>query len=208
MDGLLFDTECLYQKYWLEVADEFGVERSPDLGKECCGTSGEYMRQIVHRFYPGINVDAYCARVVEKVEEELEREIITKPGVREILRFFRDRHIPTAVASSSPVSVIQKNLAHAGLQGYFDAIVGGDQIVHGKPAPDIFLLAAEKLGVPAAECYVFEDGFNGIRAGSAAGCAVVMIPDTMEPTKEIRSLCTGIYPNLAVAMEAIQSGRE
>lgn len=206
MDGLLFDTEQLYQKYWLEVADEFGVARNPELGKACCGTSGEHMHQVVHSFYPDIDAAAYSDRVVELATKAMERELVAMPGVREILEFFHQHRIPMAVASGSPTYTIEGNLSRTGLRKYFDALIGSEQISNGKPAPDIFLLAAEKIHLPAADCYVFEDGFNGIRAAAAAGCTAVMIPDLLEPTEEIRALCKGVYPSLIHAMEAIQGG--
>ena len=70
MDGLLFDTEKMYQHGWLVVADEFGVPRSPELGKACCGTSGETMAAVVHSFYPTVDAYAYSRRVDEYVRDE------------------------------------------------------------------------------------------------------------------------------------------
>ena len=75
---------------------------------------------------------------------------------------------------------------------------------NGKPAPDIFLLAAEKINVPANDCYVFEDSYNGIRGAYAAGCAAIMIPDTMQPNDEIKRICTAIYPNFIDAMNVLK----
>ena len=83
-------------------------------------------------------------------------------------------------------------------------MVSGVEVENGKPAPDIFLYAAEKIGIDPADCYVFEDGLNGIKAGAAAGCRVIMIPDLTEPTDEIRALCSGIYEDLGAAMRALR----
>lgn len=85
-------------------------------------------------------------------------------------------------------------------------VVCGDLVANGKPAPDIFLLAAERIGISPADCYVFEDGYNGLRGASAAGCAPVMIPDTMPATDEMRAICMGIYPSLSAALADIQRG--
>ncbi len=85
-------------------------------------------------------------------------------------------------------------------------IIGGDEVTNGKPAPDIFLKAAEMLGVPAADCYIFEDSFNGIRAAAAAKGAAIMVIDCVPPTDEIRALCTGVYESLNGALTAIQRG--
>lgn len=91
--------------------------------------------------------------------------------------------------------MIENNLRVAGIEDYFTAVVSGSQVEHGKPAPDIFLYAAERLCLAPEDCYVFEDSFNGIRAGVAAGCFTIMIPDLFEPTDEIRQLVAGVYKN-------------
>ena len=85
---------------------------------------------------------------------------------------------------------------------YFDAVVTGEQVVKGKPAPDIFLLAAERLGLPPSECVVFEDAPSGILAAKAAGCLPVMVPDRVRPDAAIRAICR-VYPSLAVAQQAL-----
>lgn len=207
MDGLLFDTEKMYQHGWLVVADEFGVPRSPELGKACCGTSGETMAAVVRSFYPTVDAYAYSRRVDEYVRDEAAKNLPIMPGARELLHYFRAHGVRIATASSSTVAQIEKNLAQSGLREYFDAIVGGDMVERGKPAPDIFLRAAAAIQIAPADCYVFEDGYNGLRGASAAGCVAVMIPDTLPPTEEMRGICTGIYPSLHAALDAIKQGK-
>ena len=68
MDGLLFDTETVYQRGWTVIADEFGVERKPELGKACCGTCGDLTRRLVHEYHPTVDADAYVRRVIEYVK--------------------------------------------------------------------------------------------------------------------------------------------
>ena len=93
------------------------------------------------------------------------------------------------------------------MEAYFDAVVSGEDVTHGKPAPDIFLLAANRLGCNPADCYVFEDGINGVRAGLAAGCTTIMVPDTVLPTDEVRAACAGVFASLDEAREAIAAHR-
>ena len=125
-------------------------------------------------------------------------------GVKEILEFFRAEGFKMAVASSSPTKMIKRNLKTSGLEEYFSEVVGADMVENGKPAPDIFLLAAKKLGLPPEECYVFEDSYNGIRGGAAAGCRTIMVVDTAPPTDEMKKLCAGIFDNLSEALENIK----
>ena len=150
----------------------------------------------------GIGCWAGIGRNVEEAEKLPE-----KPGVREILTFFREEGIPIAVASSSPSDLVGSNLTRAGIKEYFDAIIGGDQVEQGKPAPDIFLKAAEEIGCKPEDCYVFEDGKNGLSGARAAGCSPVMIIDTMRPDRELAAICTGVFESLTEALEAIRQGR-
>ena len=206
MDGLLFDTETMYQRAWTIIADEFGVERKPELGRACCGTCGELTVRLVHECHPTVDAEAYIRRVIEYVREESEKHLPVMEGAREILQYFHAHGVRIATASSSRVELIEANLTKSGLRDYFDVVVGGDLVENGKPAPDIFLMAAERIVLPPADCYVFEDGYNGLRGAAAAGCAPVMIPDTMPPTDEMRALCTGIYSSLRDALDAIRKG--
>ena len=208
MDGTLFDTEKLYRQAWLDVAAEFGEEKNYDLPTAISGSNlGEESFKVIRRFYPNIDAEAYLARVLEEVRAATERNLELMAGVEEILNFFRAANVKMAVASSAPVEVIEKNLARANLHVFFEAVVGGDKVVNGKPAPDIFLLAAEELNLPPNDCYIFEDSFNGIRSAAAAGGVAIMIPDTVQPTEEIKNLCAAVFPNLSEARKAIEEGR-
>ena len=104
-----------------------------------------------------------------------------------------------AIGSSSPLPLIRQNLEVTGLGSYFRALASGDEVEKGKPSPDIFLLAAQKLGIPPSECLVFEDSPNGIRAASAAGMIPILVPDIMPVTEEIRKQCAHIFTTLAEA---------
>ena len=100
-----------------------------------------------------------------------------------------------AVASSSRMDNIRHHLRSAGIEGYFDAIASGQEVERSKPEPDIFLLAAERIGCAPEECYVFEDSSNGIRAGMAAGCVTVMVPDMVPPSKNlpVSRVCVSLH---------------
>jgi len=98
--------------------------------------------------------------------------------------------IPMAVASSSPMTVIEGHLEHWGLGHYFKAVISGEHLTRSKPAPDIFLLAAQKLGTEPAKTMVLEDSYNGVRAGAAGGFVTVMVPDLSPATDEMRRIYT------------------
>jgi len=182
MDGLLLDTERVYQESWLETAKRFGQTPYPEFPVAVSGTTGEEQRRIIRRYYPEADPWAFQADCISRADRLLDRQRPPeKPGARAILEYFRGRGIKTALASSSGRERVLSNLRRTNLEHLFDALVSGQEVERGKPEPDIFLLAAERLGCPPEECYVFEDSINGVRAGMAAGCAAVMVPDLVQP---------------------------
>lgn len=203
MDGLLFDTERMYQQIWQEIAEEMNVALDKGFPAAISGTNGEYMRRVVERYYHVPDGNSIVEECMRRIRERLSAHVPIKKGVHEILTFFQEKEIRMAVASSSSVQQIQSNLETAGIRGYFSDIVSGTEVRHGKPAPDIFLCAAERINCEADKCFVFEDSENGIKAGYAAGCITVMIPDLIEPSPDIRPYCTKIYSDLLEAEKEI-----
>ena len=200
-DGLLFDTERIYQESWLEAARMQGVEVPPDLPKRFSGIPPRLVAGIVEREHPELDVQAFCRDAIRLAwGAQLSGVPVAKPGLRVMLDACRANGVRTAIASSSTLRVVRHNIEAAGVAEFFDAVVTGDEVEHGKPAPDIFLLAARRIGLDPGECVVFEDAFSGIRGARAAGCGAVMIPDQTQPTDEIRSICS-VFPDLASAAE-------
>ena len=203
MDGLLFDTEKVWQKNWTAAAEKMGFELPESFRKEICGTSGALMISVIAKYYPTDDPQKVQTDVVRMVHEDLEKDVPEKPGLREILSFFREKNYRIAVASSSHTTQIMKNLEKAGISEYFDAIVSGRDVIHGKPAPDIFLLAAEKIQCDPKDCFVFEDAYNGVRSGYASGARVIMIPDTQQPDEEMEKIAWRICPDLLAARDML-----
>lgn len=206
MDGLLLDTERLFQQLWRDVIEERGFLWREDFMERICGTSGPHMEATLEALYPGLSGSEAREAFLARSQTALETAVPVKPGAEPILRTLRQHGLKIAVASSSPYRQIEHNLQLAGLSSYVDAIVSGSQVRQGKPAPDIFLFAAEMIDLATCWCYVFEDSPNGIRAGKASGSTTILIPDLIPPTEDIRSLCAGIYPDLTSALEDILAG--
>ena len=186
MDGLLLDTERLYQESWVEMAKRFGQKPDPAFPTAVSGTSGEGMRAVIRKHYPAVDPGAFQAGCLARVDEILDKQgPPVKPGARELLEYLSARGVKIAVASSSKHQRILSNLRAVELDQFFDAVVSGQEVERGKPEPDIFLLAAKKIGRAPEDCYVFEDSVNGVRAGMAAGCVTVMVPDLAAPPKDL-----------------------
>lgn len=210
MDGLLFDTEKVFQQTWHEIADEYNVALDKDFARKICGTTGADTLRIIEEYYHVSDSDSevIAQDCVKRVRKKLAAYVPLKEGVHEILDFFKQKNIKMAVASSSFMQQIEANLKLVGIRDYFDAVVSGEEVSLGKPAPDIFLYAAKKIGCMPQECFVFEDSINGIKAGHAAGCMTIMVPDLVEATPQIRPYCTGVYSSLPDFVKEAKLGEE
>ncbi len=164
----------------------------------CCG--GATTKAAAVHFWnasaPGSPYDDMSAEVWREVEARLEHSVPLRPGLFELLDALRARNCKMAVASSTDSARVLHNLETAGVRGYFSAVIGGDQVTHSKPEPEIFLKAAAALDTPPGLCMVLEDSYNGVRAGAAAGCFTVMVPDMDPPTPEMERLAWAIVPGL------------
>lgn len=203
MDGVLFDTERTYQETWHEIAAERGIELDDSFLKAITGTSGAHMYRVLEKYYQASDGSVLAEECMGRVRKKLSVHVPVKEGVREILEFFKKKEMRIAVASSSLAPQIEANLQKAGIRNYFSEIVSGTEVEHGKPAPDIFLRAAERIGCMPQECFVFEDSENGVKAGYAAGCATIMVPDLIEPSPELRQYCSRICKDLVEAQEEV-----
>lgn len=207
MDGLMFDTEPIWASCWPKTAIEFGVECMEGLADAMRGTNGAEAVSIIREWY-GDEVDpkAFVDRFYEIAHEVLAHGAEKKPGLDRLLEYLKTEGIPMAVASSSSREMIKANLIRGGILPYFDSIVSGIEVEHAKPYPDVFLKAADELGVPPQKSLVLEDSYNGVRAGFAGGFHTVMVPDLSEPTEEMERLATAIVLNLNDVVDMLASG--
>ncbi len=205
MDGVIFDSERLYIECCEEAAAGLGMENIAEVCRRCIGVTTEVTYGILLDAYRDrALVDRFRSRSVSLFLEKYRAgQLEMKPGVRVLLSRLKDSGVKTAVASSTRTEIVERELEEAGLLSFFDAVVGGDKVSRSKPAPDIFLMAAECLGERPERCVVIEDSFNGIRAAKAAGMTAVMVPDLLEPDDEIRGLADAIVPSLFEAADLL-----
>jgi HAD superfamily hydrolase (TIGR01509 family) len=207
MDGLIVDSEPL----WFEVEREFararGGEWTEALGMQCIGQGLASTLRVMHASFgfpvdvprdTSVIVELFVARVTE---------LTLKAGFEDLLAEARSRGVPRALASSSARRLVDATLARFALRERFDAVVTGDCVAHPKPAPDIFLEAARRLGVPPAECVVLEDSLAGVRAAHAAGMRVIAVPERAAPG-EMTALADAVVGDLhaARALLSLQGG--
>ena len=205
-DGLMFDTEVIFSRAWVLAGEKLGVSVPEEFCLAVKGAGGESTKRIVRDWFPEVDCEAFIALTYQISYDIQKQTLPEKPGLHEILEFFRARGVKLAVASSSHRQNVEGNLARSGIRAYFDAVVTGEDVSRGKPDPEAFLTAAARLGLEPSDCYVFEDSFNGVRAGRAAGCCTIMIPDLCPPDGEIAQHYNACFPDLLTAMEQIGAG--
>ncbi len=198
MDGIIFDTERLSFETFRQASEEAGYEVSHEA---FLASMGLPRRNIPPKLAEVLGATFPATQVLDRSYELLESAVERhgpplKAGVEEILDALGERSIPAIVATSTDTATARAYLDTVGLLQRFIGVVGGDQIERGKPDPDIFLHAAGELKKPPDRVIVFEDSLNGVRAGAAAGMRVIMIPDFIEPSPEVRAMAFAVVPSL------------
>lgn len=208
MDGLMFDTEKTYSDAFISAMTEMGYERKK-VASVCASMIGRNRascQKIICLEY-GKEFDFDTLRqkrtfIIQKARKEL--GLILKPGLQELIEWIRLNDLPYAIASSSDRAVIERNLQDAHLTHLFPHFIGGNEVTHGKPDPEIFRKAAALLQLPPSQCVVLEDANTGIRAAYDAGAIPFMVPDLQEPSDESRQLAHAIFPSLFEAKEYLE----
>ncbi len=177
MDGVLVDSEPLHHRTLNEVLAEEGC---PGLDVEAyvpyMGTTDVYTwSDLIRRFSLPNTCEYYCDRYDERILLAYRRHSILAPGALQAINGFRQLGLPLAVASSSRREWVETCLAALGVRHSFDAVVSGEMVTHSKPDPEIYLLAAQRLGAPPRACLAIEDSPQGVAAAIAAGMFTIAV---------------------------------
>lgn len=205
MDGVILDTEKLYVRFWCEAANFYGypMERSHALSIRSMARPLAIERL---KSYFGEDFDYYAvhSKRIELMDKYIEENgIEAKAGAETLLSYLKENGYRVALATATGFERTKKYLGQLGLYKYFDEIVCAAMVECGKPEPDIYLYAAEKLGLKPQECIALEDSQNGIKSASSAGCKTVMVPDLDEPADEIKPLLYDVADGLESVIEIL-----
>jgi beta-phosphoglucomutase-like phosphatase (HAD superfamily) len=197
MDGLLINSEAVVRDAMTATARDMGAELPNEVFVRMVGLTNAASDAVAQaHFGPGFPLAEFNAEVWRRASAVFEAEDILKDGVFEILEWLEQARVPRAVATSSGHEHVRRQLEKSGVYARMQIIVAREDYAHGKPHPDPFLVAAQRLGVASADCLALEDSHNGVRAAHAAGMMTVMVPDLLEPTDEMRTLCIAIADTL------------
>jgi HAD superfamily hydrolase (TIGR01509 family) len=199
MDGVLVDTEHLWDEVREELTAEWGGRYTPEAQQAMMGMSSlewsRYLHEVVGLREPP---EVINAEVVRRMLARYEMDLPVVPGARESVRRLHADGVALAVASSSNRELIDAVLRRVALESLFRVTVSSEEVGRGKPAPDVYLEAARRLGVAAARCAAVEDSASGIRAAHAAGMRVVAYPNRhYPPSDEVLGLADSVLESLA-----------
>jgi HAD superfamily hydrolase (TIGR01509 family) len=196
MDGLMFDTEALYRDAVIAAADDGGHDISTAFYLSTIGMSVEATRTAFReRCGKDFDFDLFWA-TAEQFREITKLQLCMKQGLVELLDLLDSAGLPRAIATSSRHEDVRHNLGLHGLLDRFETVIARGDYARGKPQPEPFLKAAERLGVRPESCIALEDSYHGVRAASAAGMMTIMVPDLLPPTREMEELCVYIARDL------------
>ena len=182
MDGLLIDSERIIMQACIAAAGEIGIRYTQAEYTQLIGRAGP---DSTRRMIEQLNGVENFNRVMQGLDARLterDHSFPLKHGALELLQYYQANNIICSVASSSPTHHIHHRLSQVGVLDFFSHVTSGQEVTHGKPSPDIYLLAVKKLGLNVKECIAFEDSETGARAAIAAGLKVVVVPDLQQPS--------------------------
>ena len=202
MDGLMLDTERPGVARWVETGKCFGWDIKPELIIRTLGIDKEGTRAIIiDEMGPEFPFDKIRDETHRRMNEDEEKGINHRPGLVVLLDHLASLGIPRAVATSTRREAALRKLRKADILDRFTVLACGDEVTNGKPAPDIFLLAAERLGKAPSECIGFEDSPAGLRGLHAAGIRSVFVKDLADPPPDVMATVWRRCADLAEAVE-------
>ena len=207
LDGTLIDTEKLYLRFWVEAANRMGYPMREEHALAIRATAASVAEPMLKKLVcPAFDYHAVRALRRQIMEEYIdEHGVEAKPGMAELLRALRARGLRIGLCTATPEPRARKYLRMVSAEGYFDAVTCASMVEYGKPAPDIYLLAAQRTGIEPEEALAVEDAPSGVRSAHAAGIRTVLIPDQDEPDAEIRALCYAVLPSLSAVLGLLQA---
>jgi len=208
MDGLMLDTERLVIPSLQRAGKSIGITLTDELLTEMYGLNEVDSNMLMDKRL-GITVpkkefsDAFYADYKRTI---VQNGIPIKEGLIELIDCLEKNNIRRAVATSTKIELALKKLKIVGILDRFECIIGGDQVAKGKPAPDLYLKAANELGIPVDHCLALEDSDNGAMSAYNAGIKVIVVPDIRKPSDKTKEIALHICDSLFKVNKYLQAG--
>lgn len=205
VDGLLLNTEFVWDTVWKNVADKYNEPRFYDLHKYAVGITGKETEDLITNNLPDVENPLQMLQDARNIGVLLlKTEVDVMPGAFELLDYLKARNFSLAVATTTPRNLTMERLKQTGLIDYFQVIVCGDEVKRRKPDPEIYTTVLMKTGYSADEAIVFEDTGYGITAAYNAKIRPVMVPSLRQPNDDEKAMCFDIIDNLSKGIEIIE----
>lgn len=190
MDGVIFDTEMVYLDVWSNVFKKYGYKMTKEIYSSVLGTGRENVKKVfLKQFGKELPIEVMYKEKDENLARAIDAGVPLKEGALEILLYLKENNYKIALATSATKERALKQLRHANIENFFNAIVCRDEVKETKPNPEIFLKASAELMVTPEECIVIEDSKAGIIAARNAEMIGIHVVDLKEADKEILSQC-------------------
>ena len=198
MDGVILDSEKLYVRFWCEAGNFYGYPMQPEHALGIRSMARPYaIEKLQGWFGESFDYDLVRNKRVELMDAYvIEHGIDAKPGAQELLSCLKEQGFLVALATATAKDRAEAYLERLDLLQYFDVVASARMVAHGKPEPDIYLYAAEQLGLKPQECLALEDSPNGVRSAHAAGCKTILVPDLDDPSGQLEGLLDGVADGL------------
>ena len=186
MDGLIFDTESIYKHSWQFAANEQCLDLNDSFYQNFLGVQDiECEAMLAEYFVDLIDMKRFKRIRDENYHQRRKKGIAIKPGFAELFAAIKERSLKTAIVTSSHLSEVKYNFRNTCYLTQYDLVITAEDVVRGKPNPDCYLMACDKLGFNPDECLVLEDSNNGVRASLNAKCHTIMIPDLLPAATDV-----------------------
>ena len=206
MDGVMLDSEKLYVRFWCEAAQSLGFPMKKEHALGIRSLARVFaVKKLQGWFGTEFDYDSVLNKRIELMDKYVaENGIEAKSGAKELLIWLKQNGYKTALATATPVDRASLYLKQVGLLEFFDVICSAREVKRGKPEPDIYLLAAKRLGLAPGECMALEDSQNGVRSAFAAGCKTVLVPDLDNPENELKGCLYAVADNLSAVKKLLK----
>lgn len=204
MDGLLIDSERAILECWRAAARELGLAVPDLLWTSMVGLHEAACEVLLQQALGQDQARRLSLQCTLRYDRLVDAGLPLMPGARALLQDLRGADVPIAIATSTVRERAEVKLARSGIAGFFDVVITRSDVAEAKPAPDVYLLAARRLGVPPSACVALEDSEFGVRAAAAAGMRVIQVPDLV-PSSELSRSLAQVVGSLEQARPLLQS---
>lgn len=197
MDGTLVDSEIVWDAAEKELFAARGLAYTMKERQQVIGLRmDEFFTKLVEIYKLNESVEALSQELIERMLEKIPSMVQAKTGAQAILEWAAQQNIPYCIASSSPMSIIEANMQAQGWADLIPNLFTADSVKNGKPAPDIYLYAAGKLGINPGKCLALEDSPNGAKSAVAAGMTCYVVPDVHSSPEKFAEITPHVFDTL------------